>query len=46
MVKKTQKQKMQAMIGESKNAANVKKNQNTGLTQNEAKFNEPNTPSV
>lgn len=40
---KNQKQKMQAMAAESKNAVDAK---STKLTQNEAKFNEPNDPGI
>lgn len=46
MAKKSQKQKMQAMAAESQNASNVDKRTNTGLTQNEAKFNSPSNPST
>ncbi|MFC0216212.1 hypothetical protein ACFFK0_27830 [Paenibacillus chartarius] len=43
MSKKTLKQKQQAMLDETSSAQSVKSNK---LTQNEAKFKEPNRPSI
>lgn len=45
MAKKTLKQKQQAMASESNEALNSKSTTRE-LTQNEAKFNKPNQPSI